>query len=53
MAEHDIDDLPGARAELLCFLVATAAASRFAYARVARGPCRRIAAASGLPGMPL
>jgi hypothetical protein len=28
MAGHEIDDRPGARAELLCFLVATAAASR-------------------------
>lgn len=28
MSEHDIDELSGARAELLCFLVATAAASR-------------------------
>ena len=28
MAGHEIDDRPGSRAELLCFLVATAAASR-------------------------
>jgi hypothetical protein len=28
MSGHEIDDRPGERAELLCFLVATAAASR-------------------------